>query len=193
MLLFLFAAIAVGSGLVFGMASWWLRISTYEGEAKGAHVRMTFEADCPEAELILEARLADYGLPATSAGPLAWDVTLPGVLADEATHMPKALAAPGKLAVTVNGAPQPVAIDNVGMQLAFSGVPVTLLMLKDPLPEEGVKVTIDGEEIPVEEVTGPELQLAAYSTQSTEALRLATDRAVMLRRPLPCPVRVATR
>ena len=152
---------------------------------------LAFDADCAEAGDVLAARLADYGIPADRAGPSSFDVTLPGALPDELEHMPKALVAPGLLEVTIKGERQAIQVENVGMQLAFSGVPVTLLMVKDPLPEEGVAARLDGEEVPVEEITGPELQIAAYAPQSTEALRLATDRAVAIRRPLPCPVRIS--
>lgn len=188
------AAILIGGGLVVATVGWYARVSTYTGQAQGARARLTFSSTCDaEARPVLAARLADYGIPAEPApDALAFDVTLPGVLPDELTHIPKALAARGLLEVSVDGTPRPVTIQNVGMQLAFSGTPVTLLMVSEALPERGVTVTIDGQDVQVEEVTGTELQLAARAGQSTEAIRLATDRSVALRHPLPCEVTVVS-
>ncbi len=185
------AVITIVGGIVVATVGWYIRVTTYEGQATGERVRITLASACDaEARPVLAARLADYGMPATPADGLAFDVTLPGVLPDERAHVPTALVAPGKLEVQVDGAPRPVTVSQVGMQLAFTGVPITLLMLNESLPEKGVTATIDGQPVDVEEVTGPELQLAARAGQSTDAIRLASDRAVQIRHPLPCPVTV---
>ncbi len=192
-LAFIAAAILVAGGLVVATVGWYATVQGTAGEARGERARLTFTSPCDaEARPVILARLADYGLPAMASpdsGGLAFDVTLPG-MPDDLVHMPKALAAPGTLEVRVDGTPRPVEITKIGVQLAFSGAPVTLLLLAEPLPERGVEVLVDGQPAEVEEVTGPELQIAARASQSTDALRLATDRAVALRHPLPCPVTV---
>lgn len=187
-LVFLGAAISVGVLLVGSTVGWYGVVSNSSGTATGDVVTLSFSG-CPEAAPVLASRLADYGMPAEANG-LDFKVTLPGRMADERTHIPKALAVPGALAVSVDGTPKPVSVKSVGVQLAFSGAPITLLMLSEPLPEQGVTATIDGEKVEIEEVTGEELQIAARGNQSDEAIRLATDRAVAIRYPLPCPVSV---
>ncbi|MDP2306232.1 MAG: hypothetical protein Q8P18_09425 [Pseudomonadota bacterium] len=185
------AAIAVAGGLVLATVGWYATVRGTSGEARGVRARVSFTSTCDaEARPVILARLAEYGLPAQPApdtGGLAFDVTMPG-LPDDLAHVPAALAAPGTLEVRVDGAIRPVVIQDLGVQLAFSGTPVTLLLLEEALPERGVEVWIDGKPADVEEVTGVELQIAARAAQSTDALRLATDRAVALRHPLPCVV-----
>jgi hypothetical protein len=185
------AAITVAGGLVVATVGWYATVQGTSGQASGVRARVTFTSPCDaEARPVILARLAEYGLPAQASpdsGGLAFDVTMPG-LADDLTHVPKALAAPGTLEVRVDGVVRPVVVQDLGVQLAFSGTPVTLLLLSEPLPERGVEVSIDGAPADVEEVTGVELQIAARAGQSAEALRLATDRAVALRHPLPCVV-----
>ena len=191
-LVFMGAVISVVGGIVLATVGWYVRVSTFEGVATGASVRFAFQSACDaEARPVIAARLADYGVPATPAADgLAFDVTLPGAMPDEATHLPKALAAPGQLAVRIDGVATPATVTNVGMQLAFSGSPITLLMLNESLPERGVTASLDGVEVDIEEVTGPELQIAARAGDSREAIRIASDRAVQLRHPLPCAVTV---
>lgn len=186
------AVISVVGGIVLATVGWYLRVQTTESVATGERVRITFQSACDaEARPVLAARLADYGMPAApSAEGLAFDVTLPGTLPDERTHVPTALAAPGALEVSVDGTKKDLKVQNVGMQLAFSGAPVTLLMVSEGLPDRGVTATLDGVAMDVEEVTGQELQLAARAGQSTDAIRMASDRAVQIRHPLPCPVTV---
>ncbi|MFN7142252.1 MAG: hypothetical protein ACK4YP_00625, partial [Myxococcota bacterium] len=186
------AVISVVGGIVVATVGWYVRVQTTEGVATGERVRITFRSTCDaEARPVLAARLADYGMPAApSADVLAFDVTLPGALPDERAHVPTALAASGVLEVSVDGARRDLTVQNVGMQLAFSGAPVTLLMVSESLPDRGVTATLDGVAMDVEEVTGAELQLAARAGQSTDAIRLASDRAVQIRHPLPCPVTV---
>ncbi|MDP2316238.1 MAG: hypothetical protein Q8P41_25290 [Pseudomonadota bacterium] len=189
------AAITVAGGLVVATIGWYATVQGTTGAARGVRARVTFSSDCDaEARPVILARLADYGLPAMPApdtGGLAFDVTMPG-MPDDLTHMPAALAAPGTLELKVDGTPRPATITQIGVQLAFSGTPVTLVMLAEPLPERGVEVIVDGKPADLEEVTGTELQIAARAGQSTEALRLATDRSVALRHPLPCPVTVVS-
>jgi hypothetical protein len=187
------AVISIVGGIVVATVGWYARVSSFEGQATGAQVRIRLTSECADAvRPVLAARLADYGLPAQPGDGLSFDVTLPGVLADERAHVPLALTQPGLLEVAVDGTPRPTKVENVGMQLAFSGAPVTLIMLSEPLPEKGVTARLDGVDVDVEEVTGQELQLAARAEQSTEALRLATDRAVAIRHPLPCRVTLAS-
>ncbi len=194
-LAFIVAAISVAGGLVVALVGWFAVVQNTAGSAQGARARVTFSSTCDaEARPVLLARLADYGLPAAPApdsGGLAFDLTMPG-MPDDVTHMPAALAARGVLEVAIDGVVTPVTIQNIGVQLAFSGTPITLLTLAEALPERGVAVKIDGAPADVEEVTGTELQIAARAGQSTEALRLATDRAVQLRHPLPCAVSVVS-
>jgi hypothetical protein len=50
-------------------------------------------------------------------------------------------------------------------------------------------VYLDGQKVELENSdSGVELQIPARAADSRSALRLATDRVVALRHPLPCPV-----
>jgi hypothetical protein len=187
-LVFLGAAISVGVVLVGSTVGWYFLVANSSGTATGEVVNLSF-VGCPEAAPVIAARLADYGMPAEQHG-MDFRVTLPGRMPDERTHIPAALAAPGVLAVSIDGTPKAVTVKSVGVQLAFSGTPITLLMMSEALPEQGVSATIDGKKVDIEEVTGEELQLAGRAGQSDEAIRIATDRAVSVRYPLPCPVTV---
>jgi hypothetical protein len=191
------AALSVTGGLVLATVGWYFRVATYQGEPKGGEARITFASACDtDAATVIAARLSDFGLPATplppeAPGTFGFTTALPGQ-PDDLAHLPGVLAARGELEVRVAGVVHPVHITDVGVQLAFSGTPVTLVLLEQPLPQEGVEVRVDGELAEIEALNGTELQIAARAGQSTEALRLATDRAVDLRHPLPCPVTVVS-
>ena len=189
MFFFVAAPIAMGGGLVIATIGWFAVVSGTAGTARGARVAFAVEADCAEAADVLRARAQMLGLePEIADARLS--LAMPG-MPDDATHLPVALAQPGLLEIAVDGAPRRAAVREVGVQVAFSGAPVTLVMLEDALPERGVTVTIDGAPADVEEVTGSELQIAARAGQSREALRIASDRAMALRHPLPCAVRLS--
>lgn len=160
-------------------------------EPSGATVRYTFQSACmAEARPQVLARLADLGLPTVPFGAgLDLQVQLPGVESDELEHIPRVLTRPGRLDVKVDGQPFPVDIRNAGFQLSVtSGLAVTLVTLGQSLPESGVEVLVDGAAVPVESVNGGELQLSTSEGDPRAAIREATERAVALRYPLPCPV-----
>ncbi len=186
--------VLVGGGLVAATAGWYLKVQGTEGEATGAPFPARFAADCGEARAAVEARMKDLGLgvqPDASAPAGSFGYTLRGPgMDDDATHLPAMLAAPGKLALTKNGTPLELQPRDIGMQLAFSGTPITLMVFPEPLPAEGLGVTIDGAAVEVESVSGVELQVASRAADSRTALRTATERVVQLRHPLPCAVRV---
>ncbi len=189
-LAFIASAVLLAGGLVVSTVAWYVTVQGTSGEARGGTARIALSSACDaQARPVIEARLADYGLPSTPAGEFTYEIGLPG-LPDDLPHVPQALVAGGVLVVAVDGVAVPAEVSQVGVQLAFSGTPVTLLMLKQGLPRAGVTVAIDGAPVEIESINGQELQIAARAGQSTEALRLATDRAVAVRRPLPCPVTV---
>ncbi|MFZ5482352.1 MAG: hypothetical protein ACOZNI_36660 [Myxococcota bacterium] len=183
-LLFMALPIALGTLLVGATVAWFATVQGTAGEAAGPPARLTFTG-CPEADAAIEARLLDYGLAPRREAPGVFVVKTPG-MDDDLAHLPAALAAPGKLEVR---AAEKVwsRFDEVGVQLAFSGTPVTLLLFGEALPDD-VAVTIDGAPVEVEQAGGVELQLGARGATPAKALRLATDRAVQLRHPLPCAV-----
>lgn len=182
------APILAGLLLVGATVGWYLTVQGTEGQGKGGLARLRFDAACvAEARPALMSRLTDLGLEPKAEDALSFVVRTPG-LPDDLEHLPKALVRPGTLEVAVHGEPKAVTIDNVGVQLAFSGTPVTLVLLKDAVSEEGLTVKVDGEPVELESASGLELLIAARGQSSTDALRLATDRAVALRYPLPCPV-----
>jgi hypothetical protein len=184
-LAFMVVPILLGTGLIAATLGWFATVQGTSGEARGAPARLTFSG-CPEADTAISARIADYGLAPRKEAPGVFVVTLPG-LDDDLTHLPAALAAPGKLEVRANGKTW-TRFDKVGVQLAFSGTPVTLVLFPEAVVGADLAVTLDGVPVDVEAATGVELQLAARADTSTHALRLATDRAVQLRWPLPCAV-----
>lgn len=184
------APIVMGIGLVGATAGWFATVQNTDDVATGARITVAFDAACGEqAETVLVDRAQMLGLAPRVEGPLTLSLATPG-MPDDATHLPAALSAPGALAVFVNGAPRAVELADVGVQLAFSGTPVTLVLLKESLPEEGVTVKLDGKDVELEDVTAVELQIASRAGDSRTALRGATDRAMALRYPLPCPVSV---
>ncbi len=194
------APIVMGLLLVGGTAGWFWTVERTEGTAQGPRMRLRVDADCAAGAAAVEARVADLGVleragtnGAAQATALTRDLAIraPG-MPDDRTHLPAMLAAPGALALTRKGTPVEVAFTNVGVQLAFSGTPITLLVAEEPLPPpEDLVATLDGATVEIEAVNGVELQLASRAGDSRTALRGASDRAVQVRHPLPCPVRVA--
>lgn len=186
------APIVMGVLLVGGAAGWFAVVRNTGGTASGARITVPFEAACgAEAEKVLVSRAEMLGLAPTVEAPLRLSIATPG-MPDDATHLPAALAAPGVLEVFVNGTPREVEVKDVGVQLAFSGTPVTLVLLSESLPDEGVTARLDGKDVEIEDVTAVELQIASRAGDSRTALRNATDRAMALRHPLPCPVTIST-
>lgn len=183
------APVVLGVGLLTATAGWWFTVQSEDGQAQGRAARLRFESACAaEARPVLQKRLEELGLAPVAEGTLDFVVKTPG-MPDDLEHLPKALARPGTLEVRAAGQAQPVKVANVGVQLAFSGTPLTLVMLETAVPdEEKVDVAIDGEPVELESPAGLEIQAAARAEDSRKALRLATDRAVALRHPLPCPV-----
>jgi hypothetical protein len=184
-LAFMIAPVVLGVGLVGATVGWFATVQGTSGEAAGPPARLTFSG-CPEADPVIEARLSDYGLAPKREGPGVFVVKTPG-LDDDVAHLPVALSAPGKIEARA-GEKAWTRFDQVGVQLAFSGTPVTLVLFPEPLPQDGLAVTIDGEPVEIEGISGVELQIAGRSDTPAHALRLATDRAVQLRHPLPCAV-----
>jgi hypothetical protein len=185
------APIVMGVLLVGGTVGWFAVVRNTGDSATGARIEVQFEADCgAEAEKALLDRATMLGLAPKVVSPLRLSLATPG-MPDDATHLPAALSAPGRLEVSVNGTAREIEIKDVGVQLAFSGTPVTLLLLSESLPEQGVTARFDGKDVEIEDVTSVELQIASRAGDSRTALRTATDRAMAVRYPLPCAVRVS--
>lgn len=186
----LLVPVAAGAGLLLAAIGWWLAVQA-GGEARGGWARVDFAADCgAAAQGVLAERLDDYGLEhEVVEAPLGFELRLPG-LPDDLEHLPRALAARGELVLTVGGEPRPARVRNVGVQLGLQGNPVTLLTLEDALPATGVEARLDGEPLVISSINGGELQIDARGDTPREALRVASDRAVQLRHPMPCAVRV---
>lgn len=161
---------------------------------QGGLARYRFQSTCElEARAAMLQRLADFGLPAQAFGAgLDLQVQLPGVDDDELDHLPRALARPGKLEVFVDGQPFPVTLRNAGFQLSVTtGAAVTLITVDPAPPESGVEVRVDGVAVGVESSNAGELQLLNEEKDPRRAIREATERAVALRYPIPCPVVLA--
>lgn len=182
--------VVAGGGLIAATVGWWIAVQR-GGEARGGWARVDFASECGAAAqgVILE-RLEAFGLPGRVAEPpLGIELRLPG-MEDDLQHIPAVLAAGGAFALTVNGQPVTPRVRNVGVQLGLQGHPVTLLTLEDALPESGVEARLDGAVVPIGSINGGELQLEARDTTPQRALRLASDRAVLIRHPHPCAVTV---
>lgn len=178
--LILAVPIAMGVFVVGSGVAWIVAIQLTQGEAKGGRVRTTVTAGC-DAVPVLVARLDDFGLAPLATGH-ALEFSLPG-LPDDMTHMASTLTSPGIL--TVGGTPQ--VPNHAGVQISLQGAAVTLLTLDAVVPESA-EIALDGVTMQVVESNGGELQLAAWAGNSSDALRIATDRAVAMRHPLPCAV-----
>lgn len=176
----LLVPIAMGGLLVLGTIGWFAAIQ-FGGTAHGGRATLTFDSSC--AALAISARLADYGLEGEWIGSKL-TMVLPG-MEDDRSHMPAALTAPGVLAI--DGAA--VRPRHAGVQLSLGGNPVSLYTLDAVVPPTAT-VTLDGQEMKIEQVNGGELQLSAFAEDGPRSLRVATDRVVSVRHPLPCPVRV---
>lgn len=179
------APIVVGGGLLLAGAAFLVVSRTSSGQASGAPIAITFDSDC--AKEAINARLADFGLPASWSGAIL-TTQLPGTPGDEA--LPESLARRGQLSMLVNGTDSGLKVDNGGVQVSLQGGAVSLFTLSGNLPETGVTVSLDGEPLEIESINGNELQIAARGLTSTDALRIATDRVVQVRYPLPCDTRV---
>ncbi len=176
--------------LILAVVGWFAAVQL-GGVARGGNLRVTFAPTCPAGMQAIRDRLDAYGLPIVEDAGDTVVFQLPG-LEDDVQHMPAALTAPGALGVTVNGAPVAARVRHVGVQMALTGQPVTLLTLDVEVPDGVVAVTIDGAEVGVEAVNGGEVQLVATAEDGARALRLASDRSVQLRYPLPCAVAVGS-
>lgn len=172
--------------LLLAAVGWWVAIQI-GGSARGAPARFVFTPSCPAGMQAVRDRLDAYGLPVIEDAGNTLVVQLPG-LDDDLTHMPAALTAPGVLALTVGGTPLPARVRHVGVQMSLSGQPVTLLTLDVEVPDGPLVVTVDGTPVEVASVNGGEVQILALADESARALRLASDRSVQLRYPLPCAV-----
>ncbi len=203
MLAMIVAPIVVGVGLIAATAAWYLTVQRTGGAGTGPEIPVSFVPECagdPEKvkalEQALSARMEDLGLAPKRLeggdGTLSWTLRTPGVLADEATHLPPVLAAPGQLELRKDGSPLALPPRDVGFQLAFSGTPITLIVFPEALPESGLTAMLDGKELEIEQASGVELQIASRAGDSTTAVRTGTERTVQIRHPLPCRVRVGS-
>lgn len=179
------APILMGGGMLLAGAAFLVASQTTSGSASGAPIRISFDSDCAKSQI--SARLSDFGLPQ------AWDgavltTQLPGTPGDSA--LPETLARKGALSILVNGVPAGLSVKSAGVQVSFQGAAVSLFVLDGNLPDEGVLVSLDGEPLEIEAINENELQIAARGATSTDALRVATDRVVQIRHPLPCDARV---
>ncbi len=181
----LLVPVVFGTGMILAAGSWYIAVQGTSGTAAGARVTATFDSAC--AADTIHDRLLDYGLPGEWSGA-DLTLTLPGMPGDEL--VPAALAAPGRLELSAEGAPVPYTLIEGGVQINITGTAVSLFTMKKDLPQTGLTATLDGVAVEVESVNGNELMLSARGKDSTEALRYATDRVVQVRHPLPCVVRV---
>ncbi len=176
-----------GAGMIGAGLAWWIAVTHTAGTASGETITLLLTDDC--GRVALDNRLADYGLPATWNG-LELAVTLPGTPGDDA--VPAALLAPGRLELADDAGPVEARLLNAGVQVSFSGAAASVFTFDQSLPE-ATRATLDGTALEVESVTANELVVAARGASSTEALRVATDRVVQVRWPLPCAVRGTVR
>lgn len=181
----LLVPVLFGVGMIGAAAAWLLTVMNTSGSAAGETVDVRFSSDC--AAEAISARLEGYGLPGAWNGSTL-RLTLAGTPGD--SEVPAALAAPGRLVVTVEGVPREVAVERGGVQISLTGVAVSLFTLDAELPERGLAVTLDGVEQAVESVNSRELMLAATGADSTAVLRIAADRVMQVLHPLPCAVQV---
>ncbi|MSQ00279.1 MAG: hypothetical protein EXR71_00115 [Myxococcales bacterium] len=181
----LMVPIAFAGMMLVGGVGWVATVFSTSGTADGPTVDVRFDSAC--AADTISARLGDYGLPGVWTGA-SLRLTLPGGPGDD--DLPAALAAVGQLSMTGDGTHLVRLLTNAGVQISIQGVSVSLFTFDAALPEHGLVVTLDGVEMEVESVNGNELMLASRAGHSTDALRVATDRVVQVRHPLPCTVRV---
>lgn len=179
---FLFLVVLIGAVIALVVAIW------RGGAAQGEVATLVLAPACPAGRQAVRDRIDAYGLPVMGEDGDRVTVQLPGQ-PDDRVHMPAVLGAPGRLVLTAAGAALPARVRDAGFQISIHGEPVTLVTVDVALPE-GVTATLDGAPVEVASATGEELQLAAQAASSTEAVRLATDRAVQVRLPLPCEVGV---
>lgn len=165
------------------------------GKATGGVVKYTFRSTCTaQARDVMLERLSDFGLPTTPFGAdLTFQIQLPGQDPDELEHLPKALTRPGLFEVRSGDTVVARTLRHAGFQLSVTtGTAVTLVNLDVAPPEEGLDVRIDGSSVGVESVNGGELMLTTEEKDPRLAVREATERAVALRHPLPCPVELVS-
>lgn len=172
--------VAVGGAMLLAGVAWVITVFTTDGVARGPQVDVQLSDTCANAAI--DARLAEYGLPGTWTGSTL-RLTLPGMMGDEG--VPAALVAPGQLRMSSGGKPLDAQLLNAGVQVNVKGVAVSLYTFDTAIPED-VVVTLDGAPMEIESVNGNELMLPGYGAHSTDALRIATDRVVQVRHPLPC-------
>ena len=158
---------------------------TTQGAAAGDPIAITFSSECAKSQIA--ARLADFGLLSSWNGRVL-TTQLPGTPGDGA--LPEALARRGDLVLANAGVDSGLHVQNAGVQVSLQGSAVSLFTLDGNLTDEGATATLDGEPLDIESVNGNELQVAARGATSTDALRVATDRIVQVRHPLPCDVHV---
>lgn len=175
--------IVFGAGMILAAVAWLITVQLTAGEAKGEPIAMVLSSDC--ANTAIAARLAEWGLPANWEGTHL-RIVGPG-MADDREHMPAALVKPGVFTLTLDGQPVPAKVRHAGVQMSLQSQPVSLLTL-ETAPPAGVEARLDGELLEIESLNGGEVQIRALAKSSEEAMRLAADRVVWIRYPLPCKV-----
>jgi hypothetical protein len=164
-------------------------------DPEGGVIRYTWRSQCDaQAKVALAARLQDLGLPHTAYGAgLDFQVTLPGKFEDEMDHIGRLLTRPGTFAVYADGKLLTDRFKDAAFQLSLTnGVAVSLVTLDIEPPADRTEVWIDNERVPVNAITGGELQVATDETRPELAIREATDRVVVIRHPLPCSVQLVS-
>lgn len=175
--------ILFGGGMIAAGVAWIVTVQLTDGAAKGEPIALELSSDC--ANTAIAARLAEWGLPANWEGTHL-RIVGPG-MPDDREHMRSAIVAPGVFTLSHEGQPVPAKVRHAGVQMSLQGQPVSLLTL-EAAPPNAVEARLDGELLEIESINGGEVQIRALAESSEAAMRLAADRVVWIRYPLPCRV-----
>ncbi len=197
--------------LVFLMAGWFAA-TWVGGAATGPRVSLAFTADCDLSEpMLARAQAVGFGEIEVShqASETLLQGRLPG-LEDDLIAMPELLSSQGLLRVlpaesaegpaTGEALATQVDLTEVWLQIGMSGHPYVLLVFQPNAltriqdAEAGALLfELDGEVIDFYDATrspdDDDLRVQPKLQRTRDEVRLATDWNVILKDPLPCPVR----